>query len=112
MRDRPVIIIENYITCCSDADEKKVGGCAIAVKNDYNKLMEEFGSTSSTCAYVQLRDRRAHKLWIVGAHAPIETAEDNSKNAIYDEIDAMMSKIPSQQVVIVGIVANARMGPE
>ncbi|KAK6763372.1 hypothetical protein RB195_023901 [Necator americanus] len=35
MRDWPVISIENYIIYCSDADENRVGGCAMAVRNDY-----------------------------------------------------------------------------
>ncbi|KAK6764380.1 hypothetical protein RB195_024634 [Necator americanus] len=112
MRDRPVISIENYTIYCGDADENKVGGCAIAVRNDYKNLVEEFGSTSSRCAFLRLRDRRGRKLWIVSAHAPTETAEDNSKDAFYDELNALMSKIPSQQVVIVGIDANAKMGLE
>ncbi|KAK6765154.1 hypothetical protein RB195_025190 [Necator americanus] len=47
-----------------------------------------------------------------GAHAPTETAVDDSKDAFYDELNALMSKIPSQQVVIVGIDANAKMGLE
>ncbi|KAK6735614.1 hypothetical protein RB195_018683 [Necator americanus] len=64
------------------------------------------------CAFLRLRDRRGRKLWIVIAHAPTETAEDNSKDAFYDELNALMSKIPSQQVVIVGIDANAKMGLE
>ncbi|KAK6735871.1 hypothetical protein RB195_018869 [Necator americanus] len=46
------------------------------------------------------------------ANAPAETAEDNSKDAFYDELNALMSKIPSQQVVVVGIDANAKMGLE
>ncbi|KAK6739847.1 hypothetical protein RB195_008378 [Necator americanus] len=112
MRDRPVISIENYTIYCGDADENKVGGCAIAVRNDYKNLVEEFGSTSSRCAFLRLRDRGGRKLWIVSAHAPTETAEDNSKDAFYDELNALMSKIPSQQVVIVGIDANAKMGLE
>ncbi|KAK6727807.1 hypothetical protein RB195_005466 [Necator americanus] len=112
MRDRPVISIENYTKYCGDADENKVGGCAIAVRNDYKNLVEEFGSTSSRCAFLRLRDRRGRKLWIVSAHTPTETAEDNSKDAFYDELNALMSKIPSQQVVIVGIDANAKMGLE
>ncbi|KAK6740202.1 hypothetical protein RB195_008584 [Necator americanus] len=112
MRDRPVISIENYTIYCGDADENKVGGCAIAVRNDYKNLVEEFGSTSSRCAFLRLRDCRGRKLWIVSAHAPTETAEDNSKDAFYDELNALMSKIPSQQVVIVGIDANAKMGLE
>ncbi|KAK6735613.1 hypothetical protein RB195_018683 [Necator americanus] len=103
---------ENYTIYCGDADENKVGGCAIAVRNDYKNLVEEFGSTSSRCAFLRLRDRRGRKLWIVIAHAPTETAEDNSKDAFYDELNALMSKIPSQQVVIVGIDANAKMGLE
>ncbi|KAK6755547.1 hypothetical protein RB195_014115 [Necator americanus] len=41
-----------------------------------------------------------------------DPAEDNSKDAFYDELNALMSKIPSQQVVIVGIDANAKMGLE
>ncbi|KAK6743078.1 hypothetical protein RB195_010381 [Necator americanus] len=48
---------------CGDADENKVGGCAIAVRNDYKNLVEEFGSTLSRCAFLRLRDlsrRRAH----------------------------------------------------
>ncbi|KAK6744495.1 hypothetical protein RB195_011298 [Necator americanus] len=93
MRDRPVISIENYTIYCGDADENKVGGCAI-------------------CAFLRLRDRGGRKLWIVSAHALTETAEDNSKDAFYDELNALMSKIPSQQVVIVGIDANAKMGLE
>ncbi|KAK6742052.1 hypothetical protein RB195_009740 [Necator americanus] len=112
MRDRPVISVENYTIYCGDADENKVGGCAIAVRNDYKKLVEEFGSTSSRCAFLRLRDRRGRKLWIVGAHAPTETAENNSKDAFCDELNALMSKIPSQQMVIVGIDANAKMGLE
>ncbi|KAK6740814.1 hypothetical protein RB195_008958 [Necator americanus] len=80
MRDRPVISIENYTIYCGDADENK-GGCAIAVRNDYKNLVEEFGSTSSRCAFLRLRDRRGRKLWIVSAHAATETAEDNSKDA-------------------------------
>ncbi|KAK6751206.1 hypothetical protein RB195_002903 [Necator americanus] len=89
MRDRPVISIENCVIYCGDADENKVDApfydCGIA-------------------------ERR--KLWIVNAHAPTETAEDNSKDAFYDEFNALMSKIPSRQVVIVGIDANAKMGFE
>ncbi|KAK6758226.1 hypothetical protein RB195_015819 [Necator americanus] len=104
--------IENYTIYCGDAAGNKVGGCAIAVRNDYKNLMEEFGSTSSRCAFLRLRDRRGRKLWIVSAHSPTETAEDNSKDAFYDELNVLMSKIPSQQVVIVGIDANAKMGLE
>ncbi|KAK6727327.1 hypothetical protein RB195_005179 [Necator americanus] len=91
MRDRPVISFENYTIYCSDADENQVGGCAIAVRNDYKNLVEEFGSTSSRCAFLRLWDRRGHKLWIVNAHLrkPLRTT-----------------------VVIVGIDANAKMGLE
>ncbi|KAK6765469.1 hypothetical protein RB195_025403 [Necator americanus] len=112
MRDRPVISIENYTICCGDTDENKVGGCAIAVRNDYNNLIEEFGSTSSRCTVLRLQDRRGRKLWIVSAHAPTETPDDKTKDAFYDELNALMSKTPSQQVVIVGIDANAKMGLE
>ncbi|KAK6739516.1 hypothetical protein RB195_008171 [Necator americanus] len=112
MRERPVISIENYTIYCGDADENKVGGCAIAVRNDYKNLVEEFGSISSKCAFLRLPDRRGHKLWIVSAHAPTKTVEDNSKDAFYDELNALMSKTPSQQVVTVGIDANAKMGLE
>ncbi|KAK6728588.1 hypothetical protein RB195_005933 [Necator americanus] len=51
MRDRPVISIEDYTIYC-DADENTVGGCAIAVRNDYSNLVEEFGSMSSRCALI------------------------------------------------------------
>ncbi|KAK6760907.1 hypothetical protein RB195_022104 [Necator americanus] len=98
MRDRPVIRIENYTTYCGDADENKVGGCAIAVRNDYNNLLNEFGSMSSRCVFVRLRGRRGRELWIVSAHAPTQTAEDNSNDAFHDELNAPMSKISSQQV--------------
>ncbi|KAK6749294.1 hypothetical protein RB195_001724 [Necator americanus] len=66
----------------------------------------------SRCAFVRLRDRRGRKLWIVSAHAPTETTEDNSKNAFYDELNALTYKITSEKVVIVGIDANAKMGLE
>ena len=57
MRDRPVISIENYTIYCGDADENKVGGCAIAVRNDYKNLVE-FGTTSSRCAFLRPRNRQ------------------------------------------------------
>ncbi|KAK6749618.1 hypothetical protein RB195_001929 [Necator americanus] len=47
MRDRTVISIENYTTFRFDADENKVDGCAIAARNDYNNLVEEFGISIS-----------------------------------------------------------------
>ncbi|KAK6755846.1 hypothetical protein RB195_014312 [Necator americanus] len=34
MRDRFVIRIENYTIFCDDADENKLGGCSIAVRNE------------------------------------------------------------------------------
>ncbi|KAK6755938.1 hypothetical protein RB195_014369 [Necator americanus] len=49
---------------------------------------------------------------IVIAHAPTETAEDNKKDAFYDELNALMSKIPTQKVFLVGFNANAKMGLE
>ncbi|KAK6735988.1 hypothetical protein RB195_018949 [Necator americanus] len=109
MRDRPVISIKIYTIYCSDADENKVGGCAIAARNDYNNLVQEFGSTSSRCAFLRLQIHRGRKHWVVSAHAPMETAEDNSKDAFYEELSALMSKKPSPQVVIVGI-ENAKIG--
>ncbi|KAK6761564.1 hypothetical protein RB195_022583 [Necator americanus] len=63
----------------------------------------------SVCPLLHCRKHR-RKLWIVSAHGPTETAEDNSKDAFYDELNAWMSKIPSQQVVIVDV--NAKMGLE
>ncbi|KAK6753897.1 hypothetical protein RB195_013094 [Necator americanus] len=89
MIGRPVI----STIYCGDADGKK-----------------EFGSTSSICAFVRLRDRRGRKLWTVSAHEPAETAEDNSKDAFYDELNALLSKIASQEVVIGGVDANAKIG--
>ncbi|KAK6757193.1 hypothetical protein RB195_015176 [Necator americanus] len=109
MRDRPLINVENYNKCCSDVDEKKVHGCAIAVRNDCSNLAEEFGSTSSTCAFVRLQDRRGGKLWIVSVLAPTEAAENNTRDAFYGEINAIMSTILNQQVVIVGIDTNSKM---
>ncbi|KAK6728274.1 hypothetical protein RB195_005736 [Necator americanus] len=101
------ISIENYTICCGDGDEKKVGGCAIATRNWWRNLAQ-----CRLDAFLRLRNRRGHKLWIASAHAPTETAEDNSKGTFYDELNALMSKTPSQQVVIVGIDANAKMGLE
>ncbi|KAK6764395.1 hypothetical protein RB195_024644 [Necator americanus] len=110
--DRALISIDNYTIYCGDADEGKVGGCSMFVRNDYNNLVEEFGSKSSRCAFVRLQGHKGLKLWILSAHAPTEIAEDHNKDAFYDELNTLMSKIPSQQVVIVGIDANAKMGLE
>ncbi|KAK6754469.1 hypothetical protein RB195_013459 [Necator americanus] len=106
MRDRPVISIENYTTYCGNADEKKVGGCVIAVKKDYNNLVEGFGSTSSRCAFVRLRDSRKtlyckcpRKL-----RKPLRTTVRTPSM-----VNALMSKIPSQQVVIEVVVINANV---
>ncbi|KAK6757132.1 hypothetical protein RB195_015137 [Necator americanus] len=51
IKDRTLISIDNYTIYCGDADERKVGGCATTVRNDYDYLVEEFGSTSSRCAF-------------------------------------------------------------
>ncbi|KAK6728716.1 hypothetical protein RB195_006014 [Necator americanus] len=108
---RPVI--ENYTIYSGDADENKVGGCATTVRNDYRDyLVEDFGSRQRRGAFARLRDRKGPKLWIVSAHAPPETTENGNKDAFYDELNGLMSKIRSQQVVIVGIDANVKMGLE
>ncbi|KAK6765132.1 hypothetical protein RB195_025174 [Necator americanus] len=60
---------------------------------NYTKYCGEFVSASSRCAFVRLRDCRGRELWA-------------------DELNALVSKIPSQQVVIVGIDANAKMARE
>ncbi|KAK6760925.1 hypothetical protein RB195_022118 [Necator americanus] len=112
MRDRPISSIENYTIHCGDTDEKKVGGYAITVRNDYNKLVEKHGSTLPSCALVRLGDRMGCKLRIVSVHAPTESVEDNGKDASYNQLNALMSKISSQHVVIVVIDANANMGLE
>ncbi|KAK6725442.1 hypothetical protein RB195_004023 [Necator americanus] len=80
--DRFVISIENYNIYCDDADEKKVGGCVIAVKNKYNNP-EEFDSSSPRCTFVGMWDPRERKLWIVSDNAPTETAENNSKDPFF-----------------------------
>ncbi|KAK6766923.1 hypothetical protein RB195_026283 [Necator americanus] len=104
MRDRPVT---KY---WSDADEKKVGACSIAVRIHYNNLLEEFDSTLSRCAFLRI-ERNERKLWIVN-DAPAETAEDNNSVVIYNEFNVLMSKIPSQQEVMVAIDKNPSLGLE
>ncbi|KAK6762470.1 hypothetical protein RB195_023262 [Necator americanus] len=49
---------------------------------------------------------------IVSAHAPTDTSEDHNEDAFYDELNILISKIPSQQSLIGEIDANAKMGPE
>ncbi|KAK6755602.1 hypothetical protein RB195_014149 [Necator americanus] len=71
---------------------------------------QEFGS--AICAFVRLRNNRRCKLWIVGAHTTTRTSKENLNDNLYDENFALMSKILSQYVVIVGIDANANMGLE
>ncbi|KAK6736495.1 hypothetical protein RB195_019278 [Necator americanus] len=43
IRDRSLISIDNYNIHCADADWTKVSGYAIAVRDDYNNLVEDFG---------------------------------------------------------------------
>ncbi|KAK6765422.1 hypothetical protein RB195_025371 [Necator americanus] len=52
------------------------------------------------------------KLCIVRAHTLTETAEYHNKDAFYDELIMLISKIPLQQAVTVGIDADAKMGLE
>ncbi|KAK6757048.1 hypothetical protein RB195_015090 [Necator americanus] len=68
-----------------DTDEKKVDGCAIAVRNDYSNLVEEFGSTSSRCAFVGLQDRRGRKLQIV----IIVVIDANAKIGLEQQFDVL-----------------------
>ncbi|KAK6764133.1 hypothetical protein RB195_024455 [Necator americanus] len=101
-----MISVSNYTIYCIYSDERKVGGCAIAVRNDHNILMEKFGSRSSRYVLERLQDRRRLKLCIVRAHAPTETAEYYNKDAFHNEFNTLMSNIPSQQAVIVRIDAH------
>ncbi|KAK6748093.1 hypothetical protein RB195_000989 [Necator americanus] len=89
MRDGPVISIENYTIYCGDADENKVRGGAIAVRNGYKNLVEEFKSTSPD--------------------APLYDCGKDSKDAFDDELSALISKVPNQQLVIVRIDADEKM---
>ncbi|KAK6764067.1 hypothetical protein RB195_024409 [Necator americanus] len=43
---------------------------------------------------------------------PTETATDRNKDALYNELNMLISKTPRQQAVIAGIDANAKMGLE
>ncbi|KAK6743433.1 hypothetical protein RB195_010594 [Necator americanus] len=61
-------------------------------------------------AFVQLKDRRGHKL--KSAHALTETAKNYHEDAFYDEFNALTSKTRSQQTVIVGIDANTKIHHE
>ncbi|KAK6763756.1 hypothetical protein RB195_024186 [Necator americanus] len=56
--------------------------------------------------------RRHEENAIVSAHGPTETAEENNRASFYDELNALMYKISSLQVVTVGIDANAMIGLE
>ncbi|KAK6762081.1 hypothetical protein RB195_022977 [Necator americanus] len=51
----------------------------------------------------------ADKNKIISAYTPVETAGENNKDACYDEFKVLVSKIPSRQVVVVGIDANAKI---
>ncbi|KAK6764110.1 hypothetical protein RB195_024438 [Necator americanus] len=112
IRNRPFISIGDYTIYCSNDDDEKKISCAIAVRNDYANMMNEVGSTQLRCDFLRLRDHRGRIFWFVCAHASTETAEENNKDAFYDEDNALMSRIPSQQLTIVGIDANAKMGRE
>ncbi|KAK6744420.1 hypothetical protein RB195_011243 [Necator americanus] len=41
---------------------QKTRGCAVAVRNDWNNLVEDFGSRSSRCAFARLRDHKGRQL--------------------------------------------------
>lgn len=43
LKDRPVINVGEYAIYCGNADDRRVGGCAIAVRKDFNGMIEEFG---------------------------------------------------------------------
>ncbi|KAK6765133.1 hypothetical protein RB195_025175 [Necator americanus] len=45
---------------------------------NYTKYCGEFGSASSRCAFVRLRDCRGRELWAVNAHVSTESDEDNT----------------------------------
>ncbi|KAK6745082.1 hypothetical protein RB195_011659 [Necator americanus] len=62
--DRLLISINNHAIYCGDADERKVG---VAVRNDYNNLVEEFGPTLSRCAFVA-KDQRKRMMPTVKLH--------------------------------------------
>ncbi|KAK6730536.1 hypothetical protein RB195_007164 [Necator americanus] len=105
--------IENYTIYCGDDHERKVGGSAVAVKNDYNTLVEEFAQCLPDAPLYdcEITDCR-RKPRLVSGDTPTETVEDNNKNPFHGELNALMSRLFCQQKAIVGIDANAKMGPE
>ncbi|KAK6734599.1 hypothetical protein RB195_018033 [Necator americanus] len=91
--DRPLISVDNCTTYFSDGDERKAGGCALVVRNDYNNLV---GGVWINVIKMRL----------------CTTAEDHNKDGFYGELNTLINKIPSQQAVVVGVDANAKMGPK
>ncbi|KAK6735520.1 hypothetical protein RB195_018624 [Necator americanus] len=106
-------LYDSYV-CCLRRSRKyasEIGSSSLS-ETTLSAAVEEFGATSSRCAFVRQLDRTGRELWILSGNAPRQTAEDNNEGAICVEINALMSKIHSEQVVIVGIDANAKMGLE
>ncbi|KAK6761844.1 hypothetical protein RB195_022796 [Necator americanus] len=80
----PVISIGNFTIYCGDADERQVSGCAIAVMNDYNNLVEEFGSTSSGCAFLRLRNRTDLE-YVLTKNIPLSESSSQPQDTVPQE---------------------------
>ncbi|KAK6738040.1 hypothetical protein RB195_020253 [Necator americanus] len=88
-------------------EETRITACPLISIDNYTTYWAML--MKRKCAFVRLRDRRGPKLWIICAHAPSEAPEDHKKDAFYDELNTLMSKIRNQQAIIVRIDANANM---
>ncbi|KAK6747613.1 hypothetical protein RB195_000669 [Necator americanus] len=74
--------------------------------------LREHGATTNICLVaVKCRSLSLRTLssQLQQAHTPTEIDEDYQKNGFYGEFNALISKVSTQQAVIVGIDANAKM---
>ncbi|KAK6764245.1 hypothetical protein RB195_024529 [Necator americanus] len=95
-RGWPVISIENYTIYCGDVNERKVVGCATAVRNDYdnqwkNMAQRRLDASSYECGVAEDANYGS-KVFI---HLWIPLTARRHKHAFYDELNALMSKIPN-----------------
>ena len=111
IRGRPELVITDYVVYTSDADAQGVGGCGIAVHRSLVPNVEEVRPLSNRLLVLKMTSSR-NSLWIISAHAPTEAADEEDKDVFFDSLHRELSRIPTQDRVLLGSDTNAHFGKD
>ena len=100
-----------YRLVYSSCSEAGVGGVGILIAPKLSDQMTEVKCVSERIIMASFKLKSEHsRLHLISAHAPIEAADDEEKDAYYDDLSTLVMGIPVHDVTVILVDANAQVG--